>query len=157
MRYERAVRAFGFCLVIVAAVGCEPENGSSGRSRDAGADKGGVGGSGGGAPSNDGGSAGSGGSGTPAGCSNNLAPARTTTAKVVSDLVVDYELSGQPAEKHYDVLFLMFDGSAVGPNTPNMSVRRNSAGAPGGYFEGRSATQVTWGGCLGRRERGDSG
>ena len=84
----------------------------------------------GGAPSS-GGSAGSGGAaaggsggtvGTQAGCAATTAPARKTTASVVSEKVIDYALDGAPASKHYDVLLLMFNASSRNASTPDNGV-----------------------------------
>lgn len=51
----------------------------------------------------------------PVGCTEVLARASTSTMTQVSDTVWDYTLDGAPAENHYRVAILMYDGQTVAP------------------------------------------
>lgn len=53
------------------------------------------------------------------GCNSELAVSSGTTPEIVSDMVIEYTLDGEPARDHYRVAILMFDGQTTAPEDPS--------------------------------------
>jgi hypothetical protein len=106
----------------IGGAGGVPPGGAGGSPPAAGGAGMSAGGSAGAGGGGAGGAAGSGGgTGVRAGCTNTLAPPRTNTLTRVSDMVLDYPLSGAPAATHYNVLILMFNASSKNASTPDQT------------------------------------